>query len=256
MDRGQDARQLELSGGRALELETGAAAAHLDAEGIAARSTATRSPAGARPAARAHATRQSPSRRARRHRTTGRSMRPPAAPRGRTGGTAARAGGGGRPRGNGLRHLWRSCAGRDGDCRSLPGGPSQGADCGVSKSFSSRSEADTGTAYEPACATQHHSFDITAMDPDLRARCRRPLGVRLRLADVAARFSLRRAGRGAAHRGASGALRLFLRPSRDARAARSGARPRPRWDLSRHRLSRGCGRTRTTPSPICARASR
>ena len=35
LDRGQDARQLELQRGRALELEAGAAAAHLDAERIA-----------------------------------------------------------------------------------------------------------------------------------------------------------------------------------------------------------------------------
>src|SRR3954467_14611038 len=40
----------------------------------------------------------------------------------------------------------------------------QGADCGVSKSFSSRSEADTGRYSR--LARRSIFFDITAMDPD------------------------------------------------------------------------------------------
>ena len=57
-----------------------------------------------------------------------------------------------------------------------------------------------------------------------RSGCgRRPVGVRLRLADVASGFRFRRAGAGAADRSASGAVRLFVRASRHARASRTGA---------------------------------
>src|SRR5262249_60294960 len=71
-------------------------------------------------------------------------------------------------------------------------------------------------------------FDITPHGPESRARHRRPLGVRLWLADVAAGLSVCRARRGATRRRASGALRLFFRPPRDARAARPRAPPPPR----------------------------
>ena len=47
-------------------------------------------------------------------------------------------------------------------------------------------------------------------------------------------------------RGASGALRLFLRPPRHAGAAGPGARPRPRRHLPRHRLSRAAAAERTS----------
>src|SRR5260370_17136851 len=56
---------------------------------------------------------------------------------------------------------------------------------------------------------------------------RRPLGVRLRLVDVAARLRLHRAGPGAAVRRAPPAMRLFLRPSRGARKAQPSAPARP-----------------------------
>src|SRR5262249_62302199 len=70
-------------------------------------------------------------------------------------------------------------------------------------------------------------FDITPHGPESRARHRRPLGVRLWLADVAAGLSVFPAGRGAARRRPSGALRFFFRPPRDARAARPRAPPPP-----------------------------
>src|ERR1700761_6471617 len=53
----------------------------------------------------------------------------------------------------------------------------------------------------------------------------RPLGVRLWLADMAAGLRLCGEGSGAADRGTSRALRLFLRPSWHARTAGSRARP-------------------------------
>src|SRR5882724_8698327 len=49
---------------------------------------------------------------------------------------------------------------------------------------------------------------------DDRSGRRRPLGLRLWLADVAAGLSLSRTGRSAADRRPSGAVRLFLRASR------------------------------------------
>src|SRR5262249_27213848 len=87
-------------------------------------------------------------------------------------------------------------------------------------------------------------FDITPHGSESRPRDRRPLGVRIWLADVAPRLSVCRARRSAARWRASGALRLFLRPPRDARTTRSRARPRPRRNLSWHRLSRGRGQPR------------
>src|SRR6266851_1103627 len=112
--------------------------------------------------------------------------------------------------------------------------PLQSSDCGVSKSTRS-----CGSRLARSAAF----FDITPHGSESRPRDRRPLGVRIWLADVAARLSVCRARRGEARRRASGALRLFLRPPRDARAAGSRARPRPRWNLSRHRLSRNRGDT-------------
>ena len=70
------------------------------------------------------------------------------------------------------------------------------------------------------------------------ARKRRPLGVRLRFADVASRLRLSRARAGAAHRLAPGAVRLFVRPSRHAGAAGARARARSRRHVPRHRLPR------------------
>src|SRR4029453_8517067 len=53
---------------------------------------------------------------------------------------------------------------------------------------------------------------------------RRPLGVRLRLPDVAPGLRIHRTGAGTADRRTPRALRLFLRPSRHAGKARPGAR--------------------------------
>src|SRR5258707_8865993 len=116
-----------------------------------------------------------------------------------------------------------------------PARPLQSSDCGVSKSTRS-----CGSRLARSAAF----FDITPHGSESRPRDRRPLGVRIWLADVAAPLSVFPARRGEARRRASGALRLFLRPPRDARAAGSRARPRPRWNLSRHRLSRDRGQPR------------
>ena len=122
LDRGQDARQLELQGGRALELETRPAAAHLDAERIALDrlrravllapglplagtprgNLRLRAPGGVEPEA-------APCDRQQHHQAERNEQRPEPAAAGGRGET-------------GLRHLWRSCAGREGDCRNLPGG--------------------------------------------------------------------------------------------------------------------------------------
>ena len=131
-------------------------------------------------------------------------------------------------------HLWRSWAGRGGDCRNLPGGAFSKAPIAAFQSHFHRI-----TRLIPGGITGLRGLPYSSISQPWirsRARRRRPLGVRLRFADVAAGFSLRGARRGAAPGRASGALRLFLRPSRDARAAGSGARPRPRRGLSRHRL--------------------
>src|SRR6476469_7980584 len=83
----------------------------------------------------------------------------------------------------------------------------------------------------------------TLWPPDVRyypARygilARRPQGVRLWLADMAAGLRIRRTGARAADRRASRALRLFLRPSRNAVKARPRARARSRRRLPRHRV--------------------
>src|ERR1041385_5794876 len=65
-------------------------------------------------------------------------------------------------------------------------------------------------------------------------RQRRALGVRLWLADVAARVLIYRAGAGAGDRRASRAVRLFVRPPRHAGKARACARARPRRRLPGH----------------------
>ena len=82
------------------------------------------------------------------------------------------------------------------------------------------------------------------------------MGVRLRLADLAAGFSLSRAPRSPAHRRASRALRLFLGASRHARPAGPRARPRPRRHLPRRWRFAWRPRSGRTSSPICASASR
>ena len=58
------------------------------------------------------------------------------------------------------------------------------------------------------------------------------------------------------HRHASFVMRLFVRSSRHAGAARPRARPRFRRRLPRHRLSRRRANTAPPRSPICAAASR
>ncbi len=70
-----------------------------------------------------------------------------------------------------------------------------------------------------------------------RQKRRRPLGLRLRIADVAARLPIPRTAPRATDRRPPRALRLFLRASRHAGAAGAGARPRPRRQLPWHRLS-------------------
>ena len=72
---------------------------------------------------------------------------------------------------------------------------------------------------------------------DLRSRRRRPLGVRLWLPDLAAGLRLRRARGSAAGRSTPGIVRLFVRPSRHAGAARVGAGARPGRRLPRHGVS-------------------
>src|SRR6478736_323591 len=74
------------------------------------------------------------------------------------------------------------------------------------------------TSLENAVANVHH------YPPRNGILDRRPLGVRLRLADVASGLRIRRAGRSAADRRTSRTLRLFLRPSRHAGKTRAGAR--------------------------------
>ena len=85
---------------------------------------------------------------------------------------------------------------------------------------------------------------------------RRSLGVRLRLADVAAGLRVHRARPARLVGLAPRAVRLFLRPSRHAGKAGPGARPRPRRRLPRCRLPRRRGARARQPSPICASASR
>ena len=72
-----------------------------------------------------------------------------------------------------------------------------------------------------------------------RTRARRPLGVRLRLADLAAGLRLSRKPARAADRRAPGAMRVLARPSRHAGAAGPRARARSRRRLPRRRLPGG-----------------
>ena len=87
---------------------------------------------------------------------------------------------------------------------------------------------------------QHASRKRLCRCPQLPCRFgilqRRPLGVRLWLADVAAGLRIRRTGAGPADRRAPRALRLFLCPSRHPGKARPRARARSRRRLPRHRV--------------------
>ena len=79
------------------------------------------------------------------------------------------------------------------------------------------------------------------------------LGLRLRIADVAAGLRLPRAAPRPAGRRPPRAMRLFLRASRHAGEARPGARARPRRQLPRHRLP-GRGRQARRNHRLSARA--
>src|SRR5690349_9384196 len=79
------------------------------------------------------------------------------------------------------------------------------------------------------------SLFLTLLQPVI-GRYVRFLGLWLWLADVAPRLRPYRGGAGAASWRASGALRLFLGASGNAREAGTGARTRPRRFLPRHRL--------------------
>ena len=117
-----------------------------------------------------------------------------------------------------------------------------------------RCGASAGSA---RCAAQQPGPDRPVRHgPRSRTCHRRPLGVRLWLADVAARLRFPRARRGPPDRRPPGAVRLFVRSPRHARAARPRARSRPRRRLPRHRVSGGGRRPGQDRSPICARASR
>ena len=94
------------------------------------------------------------------------------------------------------------------------------------------------------------------MDADFDHADRGPLGVRLRLADLAAGLRIRRAAAGQHRRHASVAVHLFVRSSRHAGTARPRARPRFRRRLPRHRLSGGSEASGRRRSTICAAASR
>jgi hypothetical protein len=74
---------------------------------------------------------------------------------------------------------------------------------------------------------------------ELGRRRRRSLGVRIRIADVAARVPVHRPKNGRAPRPAAGLLHLFGPPSRHLRAAGPGAGPGARRFGARHGLSRG-----------------
>ena len=84
----------------------------------------------------------------------------------------------------------------------------------------------------------------------------RSVGVRLRLADVAAGICLRGGAARAPHRLPALLLHLLGASSRHARAAGHGAGPRPRRRLRGDRLSRGGGERGRDHRAICARASR
>src|SRR5262249_59320505 len=152
----------------------------LRGNGQARGSPGTRGLAPGGPAVRARAIGLSPPPRARRHRTTSRSRLLPAAPSARRGETAAN-GGGERPRGPRRETSWRSCA------------------CQASRRLPRRALSDVAiAAFQSQCpplapqrpgrrlARDAAFFDITPHGPESRARDRRPLGVRLWLADVAA----------------------------------------------------------------------
>ena len=84
----------------------------------------------------------------------------------------------------------------------------------------------------------------------------RSVGVRLRIADVAAGLRLRGSAPRARDRLSPLLLHLLRASPRHARASGHGAGARPRRRLRGHRVSRAARRTRPRPSPICARASR
>src|SRR5262249_46040678 len=229
LDGDQSEGELELQRGRALELEAGAAAAHFDAKRIAAdrlgrailRSAGlplalapqgylrVRTRGGIKPQG-------GPGRCQHHYYCEGKKQRPTAA-------ASGRGERGGRHHGAPVPAKARG---------ALPGARSRKWRLRRFKVNAHRNDLVGDVRAAPrSLISQSHG-------PESRARDRRPLGVRLWLADVAAGLSVCRAGRGATRRRASGALRLFFRPPRDAGAARPRARPRPRRDLSWHRLSR------------------
>ena len=113
-------------------------------------------------------------------------------------------------------------------------------------------EAGQDTA-APDFGRQHGTAKPVRRHDRRRAR---PVGVRLRLADVAAGLRLRGGAARAPHRLPALLLHLLGAPSRHAGAAGPGAGARPRRRLRGDRLPRGGGQARPRPRAICARASR
>src|ERR1019366_145262 len=100
--------------------------------------------------------------------------------------------------------------------------------------YASASRRALSTAWSKSSPDEHK----------IRSKRRGPVGFRLWIADVAAGIRFPGAAQRPPGGRPPGALRLFLRPSRHAGTPRPGARPRPRRQLPRHRLSGGGGQAR------------